>query len=580
MFGHGDLHNAFALVDLLENGGPSGGPAYDGPRHFDYKPEPHRGREAACGTPPPPTCAPTCCSRSARRRSAPTPRCRRRSPPRRSPSSPSPRWTRARRYDDLLADRSAYEDFDADAYFDGKGFGFVRLQQLATEHLLGARVAPALTLPHPAVPRSGADSCRRSRIRAASVGTPLHSGVAAPRPLETHDTRRRRRLVDPELQGRHPRRRDRRRSCARAGPRTPTAPRSTRGVVGRAAARRSRTPAASTTSPRSRSAASSTAWSCSTPTGRVIRDALLWNDTRSARPPRDLIDEVGADELARRTGVVPVASFTTTKLRWLRDAEPENAARVAAVALPHDWLTWRLRGFGPAGEAPLGPVLDELDDRPLRRERHGYWTPTTGEYDRELLVRALGHDAVLPRVLGPAERAGRAPDVPHGIVVGRRRRRQRGRRARPRRRSRATSSSRSARAARSSPSPMRRPPTPGHRRRLRRRQRRLPAARRDAQRGARARRRRRPARRRPRRARRASRSPAEPGAPAARARAVLRGRAHAEPPRRDRDPLRHDARLDDPREPRARRHRGDALRPRRRPRRRARSGRRASSGCC
>ena len=42
-------------------------------------------------------------------------------------------------YDDLLADRSAYEDFDADAYFGGKGFGFVRLQQLALEHLIGAR---------------------------------------------------------------------------------------------------------------------------------------------------------------------------------------------------------------------------------------------------------------------------------------------------------------------------------------------------------------------------------------------------------------------------------------------------------
>ena len=32
IFGHGDVKNAFFLVDLLENGG------YDGPRHFDYKP--------------------------------------------------------------------------------------------------------------------------------------------------------------------------------------------------------------------------------------------------------------------------------------------------------------------------------------------------------------------------------------------------------------------------------------------------------------------------------------------------------------------------------------------------------------
>jgi len=38
VFGHGDLLNAFALVDLLEFGGLNGGPAYDGPRHFDYKP--------------------------------------------------------------------------------------------------------------------------------------------------------------------------------------------------------------------------------------------------------------------------------------------------------------------------------------------------------------------------------------------------------------------------------------------------------------------------------------------------------------------------------------------------------------
>ena len=82
--------------------------------------------------------------------------------------------------------------------------------------------------------------------------------------------------------------------------------------------------------------------------GRVIRDALLWNDTRSAPAAAALIAELGAAELAARTGSVPVASFTATKLRWLRDAEPENAARVAAVALPHDWLTWRLREIGRA----------------------------------------------------------------------------------------------------------------------------------------------------------------------------------------------------------------------------------------
>ncbi|WP_345801454.1 FGGY family carbohydrate kinase [Microbacterium sp. AZCO] len=137
--------------------------------------------------------------------------------------------------------------------------------------------------------------------------------------------------------------------------------------------------------------------------GRVIRDALLWNDTRSSGAAADLIAEFGADELARRTGLVPVASFTITKLRWLRDHEPDNAARVAAVALPHDWLTWRLRGFGPPDESPRGPVLEELVTDRSDASGTGYWNPETDGYDRDLLVAALGHDAVLPRVLAPDE---------------------------------------------------------------------------------------------------------------------------------------------------------------------------------
>jgi xylulokinase len=130
--------------------------------------------------------------------------------------------------------------------------------------------------------------------------------------------------------------------------------------------------------------------------GRVIRPALLWNDTRSAPAAVALAAEF--PDIVERTGSSPVASFTSTKLRWLRDAEPENAARVAAVALPHDWLTWRLRGFGPEN-----PVLAELTTDRSDASGTGYWNPHTGDYDRELLTAALGHDAILPRLLGPGE---------------------------------------------------------------------------------------------------------------------------------------------------------------------------------
>lgn len=140
--------------------------------------------------------------------------------------------------------------------------------------------------------------------------------------------------------------------------------------------------------------------------GRVIRPALLWNDTRSAEAAEALTAEVGADEYARRTGLVPVASFTVSKVRWVADAEPDNAARIAAIALPHDWLTWRLRGYGPSGESPLGPVLDELVTDRSDASGTAYFDPTRNEYDRDLLSAALRRDAtniVLPRVLGPDE---------------------------------------------------------------------------------------------------------------------------------------------------------------------------------
>ncbi|MGP3535950.1 xylose isomerase [Microbacterium sp. RD1] len=138
VFGHGDLHNAFALVDLLENGGPGGVPAYEGPRHFDYKPsrtEDETGvwesaaanmrtylllKERAQAFRADPEVQEALAAAKVDDLSTPT-------------------LGDGETYDDFLADRSAFEDFDADAYFGGKGGGFVRLQQLATEHLLGAR---------------------------------------------------------------------------------------------------------------------------------------------------------------------------------------------------------------------------------------------------------------------------------------------------------------------------------------------------------------------------------------------------------------------------------------------------------
>lgn len=130
--------------------------------------------------------------------------------------------------------------------------------------------------------------------------------------------------------------------------------------------------------------------------GHVVRPALLWNDTRSAGAAAALVDELGGAQLwADAVGSVPVASFTVTKLRWLAENEPDAMIRTEAVLLPHDWLTWKLAGA--QGE----PTTDRGD-----ASGTGYWSPATGAYREDLLRLACGSVPRLPRVLGPAERAG------------------------------------------------------------------------------------------------------------------------------------------------------------------------------
>ncbi|RLP73499.1 xylose isomerase [Mycetocola manganoxydans] len=138
VFGHGDLQNAFSLVDLLENGGPNGGPAYDGPRHFDYKPSRTEDENGVWDS----AAANMRTYLLLKERAAAfraDPEVQEALAASRVDELASPTLGEGESYDDFLADRSAYEDFDANAYFNGKGFGFVRLQQLALEHLLNAR---------------------------------------------------------------------------------------------------------------------------------------------------------------------------------------------------------------------------------------------------------------------------------------------------------------------------------------------------------------------------------------------------------------------------------------------------------
>ena len=137
VFGHGDLTSAFFTVDLLENGFPNGGPKYDGPRHFDYKPSRTDGYDGVW--------------ESAKSNMSMYLLLKERALAFRADPEVQEALTTSGVFElgeptlnagettaDLLADASAFDTFDADKAAE-RSFAFVRLNQLAIEHLLGSR---------------------------------------------------------------------------------------------------------------------------------------------------------------------------------------------------------------------------------------------------------------------------------------------------------------------------------------------------------------------------------------------------------------------------------------------------------
>ena len=125
--------------------------------------------------------------------------------------------------------------------------------------------------------------------------------------------------------------------------------------------------------------------------GEVIRPALLWNDTRSGSQAEALNSEF--PDIHQRVGSKLVASFTASKLRWLRENEPENAKKVRAVALPHDWLSWKI-----SGSNNLEDIFTDRSDA----SGTGYFNPFNDSYELDIVESALGHTNVhLPKLISP-----------------------------------------------------------------------------------------------------------------------------------------------------------------------------------
>ncbi len=103
--------------------------------------------------------------------------------------------------------------------------------------------------------------------------------------------------------------------------------------------------------------------------GKVLRNAILWNDGRTEEESAWLNQVFGADKLAALTGNISFAGFTAPKLLWMRKNEPALFARIAKVMLPKDYLVWRLTGVHSADPSDAsGMLLFDVERRRWSRE--------------------------------------------------------------------------------------------------------------------------------------------------------------------------------------------------------------------
>jgi len=137
VFGNGDLLQAFSTVDLLENGAPGGGPTYEADRHFDYKPLRTENLDGVWESARA-NMELYLMLRDRARAFRADPEVQEALKAARVDELSSPTLSDGETYQQLLADRTAYEDYDPDPART-QGYGYAHLQRLAVEHLLGAR---------------------------------------------------------------------------------------------------------------------------------------------------------------------------------------------------------------------------------------------------------------------------------------------------------------------------------------------------------------------------------------------------------------------------------------------------------
>jgi len=146
--------------------------------------------------------------------------------------------------------------------------------------------------------------------------------------------------------------------------------------------------------------------------GSPLRDAKLWNDTESAPDADGLRLKLSAKEWVQRTGSVPAAALTISKLAWTERVHPGLIGQANHIMLPSDYLLYRLTGRAATERGVSSGT--------------GYFDPFANRWDSalaDLAVPDIEWERVLPEVIGSSEASGTVQRIDgleaiKGAIVG------------------------------------------------------------------------------------------------------------------------------------------------------------------
>ncbi|WP_271765316.1 xylulokinase [Aquimarina algiphila] len=101
--------------------------------------------------------------------------------------------------------------------------------------------------------------------------------------------------------------------------------------------------------------------------GELIRNSIIWCDSRAVEIGNKAFQEIG-EEQCMTTILNSPANFTASKLKWVRDNEPEKYKKVHKFLLPGDYIAYKFTGIANTTRSGLseGTLWDFKKDEPAK----------------------------------------------------------------------------------------------------------------------------------------------------------------------------------------------------------------------